>query len=231
MLSIETVSTEWHFIDLVSVPPDFGKGDAERLQDRLQLGVPDLRLLSPEECCDAKSALREHVLRQHQLRFILMTIDVSFVGDEDEPHTEATVGVRLTESSNRHVIARAISPVKAWSSAPRTRTITISGNIKLELPFVNGEGTWVRESQELSRPCLVATGEGTSQVLWQFRGSRSDPVEGIYSLNLIVELPRSAVAYALVDVSSTVEKRRLLKVIHYRAEVPRDFSIIPLPTG
>jgi hypothetical protein len=128
------------------------------------------------------------------------------------------------------VIARAISPVKAWSPAPRTSTITISGDIKFELPFVNGAGKLVRESQELSRPCLVATGEGTSQVLWQFRGSTSDPVEGIYSLNLIVELPQSAVAYALVDVSSMVRKKGFLKAIPYHAEVPRDFSILRLPT-
>lgn len=230
MFSIETASTVWHSIDLVSVPADIGIGDLERLRDRLQIGVPDPRLLSPEECRDAKPTLGEYAFRQHQLRFILMTIDVSFIGDEDAPHTAAKVGVRLTESSNLHVIARAISPAKAWSPAPRPNTITISEKIKLELPFVNSESTWVRESQESSQPCLVATGEGTSEVLWQFRGSRSDPVEGIYSLNLIIELPRSAVACALVDVSSRVEKRRILKWRNYRAEVPRDFSIISLPT-
>jgi hypothetical protein len=227
MLSIETASTDWRSIDLVSVPSDLAKGDEERLRDRLQIGVPNPRLLSPEECRDAKPTLGEYDLRQGQLRFVFMPIDVSFVGDEDKPHIEAKVNVRLTGAQG--VIARAISPVKAWSPAPRINTITISAKIKFELPFVNGEGTWVRESQESSPPYLVATGEGTSQVRWQFRGTRSDPVEGIYSLNLIAELPRSAVAYALVAVSSKVHKRRPL-LRDYRAEVPQDLSIIPLPT-
>src|SRR5437763_17166299 len=127
MLSIETVSTEWHSIDLVSAPADLGKGGVERLQNRLQIGVPRPRLISPAECRDAQPTPGEDALRQHQIRFVLIPIDVSFVGDEHQPHTEAKVGVSLIGASESPaLITRAISPLTAWPSAPRTSTITTS---------------------------------------------------------------------------------------------------------
>lgn len=115
----------------------------------------------------------------------------------------------------------------AWSMKPHrledlieiSSTIKIGGSLKfLEETAVKG-GYEREETRTRKEPFIVALNELQFNPTWQFSRLETIGISGSYSLALIVRTSKASVTQGTVNLSATIQRRRL-GLIPYRVPLP-----------
>lgn len=193
-----------------------------RLDDRVILGDPAARRLTPEAISD-DAELRAFVLAEEtRVRYWLVQFTCTFEHDEDLPFTAAWLQLNLSARDGT-AIAHSMEPAKL--TEPRT----ISWSAKLVVPCVLQPQVGVGGDRTTEEVFCEASREGTAQPAWKYFRT-SSPIRGLQRMRLVARTPAASGLSASVRVGATASHKRFgRKTLSYdmAAQPPRQWLDMP----
>lgn len=204
---------------------------SEPLADRVSLGAPYAARLHSDGLAEIEGfdAPIATFLREEELNVThyLLSLVVNFYPNEDLPLASAEIGVLLSHDGPSNLpapIAHSIMPTELNVPATFSASATLTANLGL----VKAKATRA-VNEEVRDPFLLGLGEGRSDPEWRFRTTKAQrELVGVHRLLAVVRAPNEVNCRASIILAAAVRKR-LVGLIHYRAELPPEIDSIEFP--
>jgi hypothetical protein len=171
-----------------------------RLDDRIVLGAPAVRLLLPDTVIGDDELRAFLTAEAAQNDYWLMQFTCTFEHDEQLPLTTAWLQLTL-QSSGARPVANAMEPAKLSTN----RAVNWSARLRVPCVFAELEADGKHVSEEIF---CEASREGTPRPSWKFFATSSETIRGLQRLRMVVRGPAGCGLAASAQVGATVYHRR-----------------------
>jgi hypothetical protein len=210
---------EWIGVELVSRPVLHGAHHG-RETGLVAFGRPFTTAFDPDA---APGTIRSYVSEHRGVSdFRRLVLHLNLTPRQGEPFTHVVVRATAQPADNSILFLDAW-PLREEDTGSHSSRISAGpgfGPLQAQAETTRQHST--------ATPWLRARGLGTSSVQWEFTGRAGRELDGAYELSSTVELPRGTSGGVLLSAAAGVSRKRL-GVIGFRAELPAEVAVVPLP--